>query len=900
MNIPRRSTQPILYVCGSTEDYNNNSNNKSYPWYSSFFDAICGGMSSKWSVHKAKTQMHDLSTLSKNSSIPITIKKIEMKDLQVKRKKVNEPLNTPRTRRRASIYEQLKSQYLDKEFIGKGPQDIDSHLLTSSAPELIKILLVFSKDDQQMEILANISRRLGWSVSVAKDAEKAVEIFQTRGHELVIIDHRGQRAVEGDAICRAIKSSPVYHSSVIIALVKKSYFMNSEKDEIVTLDLLEKGFSRALLECSNEGILINELVGIYTSSVLPKTQLAAAHALYLALDRCHDMVHITNERNILQFLNKVTEKLLGYKTEELVGRNLGEIVHYENFALIEQQLSKGREFEGNMNCKRKNNQMITINCRIIPFCITPKKATHYIYVYDTLYLLENSGPLSPINSPLQSTQRTSILSNRKSSDVKSALSEGHRRYSLQKLHSLQLEAPITKVITLLSNAITETTNPETAGQIDKAIEILKTTELYVPHLRDDKIYTDPVATDLVGALLSASRNPWDSRRSSADSTRLSHLRGISITSTRGPAKPFRGPQEIMELLDNSLEWSFDIFKLEILTEKRPLVFLGMNIMNMYDVPNKLDCDEKVIHNWLTLIEANYISTNSYHNSTHAADVMQAIARFMQSDRLKQILDPLDEVAALIAAATHDIDHPGRSSQFLSNSNNRLAILYNDLSILESHHAALTFKLSLSDDKVNIFKNLDRDTYKILRTNIIDMILATEMTKHFEHLARFMNVCSLRIGEDQPMEYNTENVDVTILLQPDNVMMVKRMMIKCADVSNPTRPLRSCIEWARRIAEEYFNQTDEEKKLNIPVVMPMFDRMTCSIPKSQIGFVDFIINDMIEAWDSFIDMPEMLNYMRHNYDKWKEFNDQGITTLQDIEKIQLQPDLKIIKLSEERR
>nr|XP_050866246.1 high affinity cAMP-specific and IBMX-insensitive 3',5'-cyclic phosphodiesterase 8 isoform X1 [Vespula vulgaris] len=782
----------------------------------------------------------------------------------------------------------------------KGPQDIDSHLLTSSAPELIKILLVFSKDDQQMEILANISRRLGWSVSVAKDAEKAVEIFQTRGHELVIIDHRGQRAVEGDAICRAIKSSPVYHSSVIIALVKKSYFMNSEKDEIVTLDLLEKGFSRALLECSNEGILINELVGIYTSSVLPKTQLAAAHALYLALDRCHDMVHITNERNILQFLNKVTEKLLGYKTEELVGRNLGEIVHYENFALIEQQLSKGREFEGNMNCKRKNNQMITINCRIIPFCITPKKATHYIYVYDTLYLLENSGPLSPINSPLQSTQRTSILSNRKSSDVKSALSEGHRRYSLQKLHSLQLEAPITKVITLLSNAITETTNPETAGQIDKAIEILKTTELYVPHLRDDKIYTDPVATDLVGALLSASRNPWDSRRSSADSTRLSHLRGISITSTRGPAKPFRGPQEIMELLDNSLEWSFDIFKLEILTEKRPLVFLGMNIMNMYDVPNKLDCDEKVIHNWLTLIEANYISTNSYHNSTHAADVMQAIARFMQSDRLKQILDPLDEVAALIAAATHDIDHPGRSSQFLSNSNNRLAILYNDLSILESHHAALTFKLSLSDDKVNIFKNLDRDTYKILRTNIIDMILATEMTKHFEHLARFMNVCSLRIGEDQPMEYNTENVDVTILLQPDNVMMVKRMMIKCADVSNPTRPLRSCIEWARRIAEEYFNQTDEEKKLNIPVVMPMFDRMTCSIPKSQIGFVDFIINDMIEAWDSFIDMPEMLNYMRHNYDKWKEFNDQGITTLQDIEKIQLQPDLKIIKLSEERR
>lgn len=43
---------------------------------------------------------------------------------------------------------------------------------------------------------------------------------------------------------------------------------------------------------------------------------------------------------------------------------------------------------------------------------------------------------------------------------------GRRRSSLQKLHSLQLEAPITKVITLLSNAVTDT-NPETAAQIDK-------------------------------------------------------------------------------------------------------------------------------------------------------------------------------------------------------------------------------------------------------------------------------------------------------------------------------------------------------------------------------------------------------------------------------------------------
>lgn len=91
------------------------------------------------------------------------------------------------------------------------------------------------------------------------------------------------------------------------------------------------------------------------------------------------------------------------------------------------------------------------------------------------------------------------------------------------------------------------------------------------------------------------------------------------------------------------------------------------------------------------------------------------------------------------------------------------------------------------------------------------------------------------------------------------------------MSNPTRPLKFCVEWARRysfshyffilfiyckinltfahrIAEEYFTQTDEEKRRGLPIVMPMFDRTTCSISKSQIGFIEYIIQDMMNAWD----------------------------------------------------
>lgn len=36
-------------------------------------------------------------------------------------------------------------------------------------------------------------------------------------------------------------------------------------------------------------------------------------------------------------------------------------------------------------------------------------------------------------------------------------------------------------------------------------------------------------------------------------------------------------------------------------------------------------------------------------------------------------------------------------------------------------------------------------------------------------------------------------------------LIKRMIIKCADIANPARPMKLCKEWATRIAEEYFCQ-----------------------------------------------------------------------------------------------
>ena len=52
-------------------------------------------------------------------------------------------------------------------------------------------------------------------------------------------------------------------------------------------------------------------------------------------------------------------------------------------------------------------------------------------------------------------------------------------------------------------------------------------------------------------------------------------------------------------------------------------------------------------------------------------------------------------------------------------------------------------------------------------------------------------------------------------------------------------------------------------------MPQFDRASCSIPRSQIGFYEFFIHDMFNAWSEFSNCPELLSNISSNYTYWKD-------------------------------
>ncbi|XP_066469611.1 high affinity cAMP-specific and IBMX-insensitive 3',5'-cyclic phosphodiesterase 8B [Tiliqua scincoides] len=752
--------------------------------------------------------------------------------------------------------------------------------------DTIQVLLIFAKEDNQSDGFWRACDRAGYRCNIAWTPESALECFLDKHHEIIVIDHRNSRYFDAEAICRSIRATKPAKHTIILAVFPQ---MSPGQEESSLLPLLHAGFNRRFFENSSVIACYNELIQIELSEVRSQFKLRACNSVFTALEHCHEAIEITSEDHVIQYVNPAFERMMGYQKGELIGKELTELPKSDKnradlLDTINMCIKRGKEWQGVYYALRKSGDSIQQHVKITPVTGQGGKIRHFVSLKKLC--CTNDSIKQPYKTHrdekcaedhFQSDSHSFRCKNRRkeSIDVKSITSRNsdapilqNRRYSsMARIHSMTIEAPITKVINIINSA--QENSPVTVAEaLDRVLEILRTTELYSPQLgtKDE----DPHTSDLVGGLMTDGL-----KRLSGNDYVFSKNTNQSHGHLSVPVTINDVPPSISHLLENEESWDFNIFELEAVTNKRPLVYLGLKIFARFNVCEFLNCSETTLRAWLQVIEANYHSSNSYHNSTHAADVLHATAFFLGKERVKGCLDDLDQVAALIAATVHDVDHPGRTNSFLCNAGSELAVLYNDTAVLESHHTALAFQLTAKDNKCNIFKNLNRNHYRTLRQAIIDMVLATEMTKHFEHVNKFVNsITKPMASEETNANSEGSNCECTPNLKnfPDNQTLIKRMMIKCADVANPCRPLELCIEWAGRISEEYFAQTDEEKRQGLPVVMPVFDRNTCSIPKSQISFIDYFIMDMFDAWDAFAHLPVLMQHLANNYKHWKTLDE----------------------------
>ena len=117
--------------------------------------------------------------------------------------------------------------------------------------------------------------------------------------------------------------------------------------------------------------------------------------------------------------------------------------------------------------------------------------------------------------------------------------------------------------------------------------------------------------------------------------------------------------------------------------------------------------------------------------------------------------------------------------------------------------------------------------------MIELVLATDVTTHIPFMRRF--------GDD----LRARQVSAT---------QAMHLILKAADISNPTRPPTVYAKWVEGVMQEFFAQGDAERALGLPISMNC-DRESVNVNKCQVGFINFIVAPIFEGLAQYVPAVE---------------------------------------------
>ncbi|XP_076288775.1 dual specificity calcium/calmodulin-dependent 3',5'-cyclic nucleotide phosphodiesterase 1A-like isoform X10 [Lasioglossum baleicum] len=292
------------------------------------------------------------------------------------------------------------------------------------------------------------------------------------------------------------------------------------------------------------------------------------------------------------------------------------------------------------------------------------------------------------------------------------------------------------------------------------------------------------------------------------------------------------PQEVVKVLKTLDDWSFDVFSLSEAAMGAPVKYLGYDLLNRYGMIHKFKVPPAVLECFLGRVEEGYCRhRNPYHNNLHAADVAQTMHYILCQTGLMNWLTDLEIFATLVAALIHDYEHTGTTNNFHVMSGSDTALLYNDRAVLENHHISASFRI-LKEDECNILQNLSREEFREFRSLVIDMVLATDMSFHFQQLKNMKNILSLA----EPSVDKSKAVS---------------LVLHCCDISHPAKRWDLHHRWTMQLLEEFFRQGDKEGALGLPF-SPLCDRNNTLVAESQIGFIEFIVEPSMQVCSDMLE------------------------------------------------
>ncbi|KAH0826694.1 hypothetical protein J3R83DRAFT_5086 [Lanmaoa asiatica] len=256
----------------------------------------------------------------------------------------------------------------------------------------------------------------------------------------------------------------------------------------------------------------------------------------------------------------------------------------------------------------------------------------------------------------------------------------------------------------------------------------------------------------------------------------------------------------------------------------------------------------------------YCGRNSYHNFHHALDVLQACQAFLcaagvvppvsilcrdarpwrpdkREGRLVSSLENMDIFALYIAAIGHDVGHPGFTNLFMKNADAPLSAVFDGKSALEHMHYAILIQAIRHHGLGSL---LDRSNGgQVFRKTLAGIVLATDMSVHYEFMKDFG---LLMAGKDYLLSYRK--------------LLLCQALIKCADISNPSRPPGVSHYWANALMAEWNCQASLERLWQLPPSVQPSETPLAQV-RGQIFFISTYAKPLLDITAKGI--PEMQQF-----------------------------------------
>ena len=135
----------------------------------------------------------------------------------------------------------------------------------------------------------------------------------------------------------------------------------------------------------------------------------------------------------------------------------------------------------------------------------------------------------------------------------------------------------------------------------------------------------------------------------------------------------------------------------------------------------------------------------------------------------------------------------------------LALSVNDYAVLEMYSLRSAFQLLASSPDADFMRNWNKAHRKLFRKTVIQTVLATDMSSHFDLAGQF----STQIGQNKDLQ-GKPGEEKWKAMGPRDRLLTLQVAMKVADLGHCYTRLDQHREWVQRLEEEFFNQGDLEK------------------------------------------------------------------------------------------